>query len=70
MWLKTACHELEKWVPTSSSYRQERARADAELTKILGQTPQAAVDVPAVVDPDPPMGGGVPDAQGASGGAQ
>lgn len=49
MWLKTGCHELEKWVPTSASYRQERARADAALAGMLGQTPQmtpgAAVDV-------------------------
>lgn len=27
MWRKTACHELEKWVPTSSEYLQQRAKA-------------------------------------------
>jgi recombination protein RecT len=27
MWLKTAVHELEKWVPTSSEYRRETLRA-------------------------------------------
>lgn len=54
MWLKTAVHELEKWVPTSATYRKERARADAELARIMGQTPQSvpsateqpALDVP------------------------
>lgn len=42
MWLKTVVHELEKWVPTSASYRKERARADAELAKLLQQDPQPA----------------------------
>lgn len=39
MWLKTGCHELEKWVPTSTSYRGQRARADAALAQM---TPQAS----------------------------
>ncbi len=31
MWKKTAIHELEKWVPTSSEYLREHARAVAEV---------------------------------------
>lgn len=46
MWLKTAVHELEKWVPTSASYRQERARADVALAQMLGQTAQTAPERP------------------------
>ena len=29
MWLKTAAHRLEPWVPTSAEYRREVARATA-----------------------------------------
>lgn len=38
MWLKTVIHELEKWVPSSSEYREEmlRAKAAAENTAIPG----------------------------------
>lgn len=56
MWLKTACHELEKWVPTSASYRQERARSDAALAQMLAQTHQDAPG--ASQTPDPHMGEG------------
>lgn len=56
MWLKTAVHELEKWVPTSASYRQERARADATLAHMLGQTPQDALGAPVDADPPTPTG--------------
>ena len=38
MWLKSAIHELEKWVPTSSEYRREQLRAAAEL-RTLPDTP-------------------------------
>jgi recombination protein RecT len=31
MWLKTAVHELEKWVPTSSEYRREALRATRDV---------------------------------------
>lgn len=54
MWLKTVVHELEKWVPTSASYRKERARADAELAKLLQQDPlpaQVARERPAASSP-------------------
>lgn len=30
MWLKTAVHELAKWVPTSAEYRREQLRAAVE----------------------------------------
>lgn len=33
MWLKTAVHELEKWVPTSSEYRREQLRAVADVQR-------------------------------------
>jgi recombination protein RecT len=39
MWLKTVVHELEKWVPTSASYRKERIRAELEFAKQLRQAP-------------------------------
>lgn len=35
MWKKTAVHELEKWVPTSSEYRREQLRAAAEVREVL-----------------------------------
>jgi recombination protein RecT len=30
MWLKTAIHQLQKWVPTSAEYRREQLRAAVE----------------------------------------
>lgn len=41
MWLKTVVHELEKWVPTSSEYRREQARAAAEMQRAMQQPTQA-----------------------------
>lgn len=70
MWMKTACHELEKWVPTSAEYRAERARADAALAALIGHAPQSVPDVHVDTDPDTPTGGTPQDAQEASGGAQ
>lgn len=46
MWLKTAIHELEKWVPTSAEYRREQLRAAAEADSAR-QAPAAPP-----VDPD------------------
>lgn len=43
MWLKTAIHQLAKWVPTSAEYRREQARAEAEA-KRPADTPPANVD--------------------------
>jgi recombination protein RecT len=34
MWLKTAAHRLEPWVPTSAEYRREVARAQAAAGEI------------------------------------
>lgn len=42
MWLKTAIHQLSKWVPSSSEYRREQLRAIAEADLIRNQ-PQAGV---------------------------
>jgi recombination protein RecT len=44
MWKKTAVHELEKWVPTSSEYRREQLRAAAEVaeTGVLRLPPEPA----------------------------
>lgn len=33
MWLKTAAHELEKWVPTSSEFLRDQARAAGEMLR-------------------------------------
>lgn len=59
MWLKTVVHELEKWVPTSASYRKERARADAEMARLLGQTSQSVPATLGEPTPDTTMGGAV-----------
>lgn len=46
MWRKTVLRELMKFVPTSSEYRQEQARATAEAAKVAAERglPQAATD--------------------------
>jgi recombination protein RecT len=57
MTLKTAVHQLAKWVPTSAEYRREVARASAEASAGRGARPErfrAAVD-PAPL-PDAPVG--------------
>lgn len=43
MWKKTAIHELEKWVPTSSEYLRDRMRASAEASR-LTPSEQGPVD--------------------------
>lgn len=35
MWLKCCAHELEKWVPSSSEYRRQELRAQAEAARIV-----------------------------------
>lgn len=42
MWLKTGCHALEPWVPTSAEYRAAMAQSEAAATKYL-DTSAAAV---------------------------
>lgn len=60
MWLKTAVHELEKWVPTSSEYRREALRAAREVTAeqqsppVRGARTGADVVDAEVVDEDQP----------------
>lgn len=37
MWLKTAIHQLSKWVPTSAEYRREQLRAAVEADNLRHQ---------------------------------
>jgi recombination protein RecT len=69
MWLKTACHELEKWVPTSASYRQERARADSALANVLVPALQSQPGTSPDVYAQTGMGDTQPEAQKPSEGA-
>ncbi|WP_242890147.1 recombinase RecT [Actinomadura litoris] len=46
MWLKTAIHQLTKWVPTSAEYRREQLRAAVEADNLRGEVP-----APGVVQP-------------------
>lgn len=42
MWIKTPCHELEKWVPVSAEYRRAQAARDAAaVTALSGPLPPA-----------------------------
>lgn len=54
MWMKTAIHELEKWVPTSAEYQEDRTRASAALTetslRVAGQLPEDDFDPDAMPD--------------------
>lgn len=59
MVLKTAIHDLQKWVPTSAEYRREQLRAVAEVAAsqaahvaVAHDTTPAPADAPAGVDPD------------------
>lgn len=57
MWLKTAVHELEKWVPTSAEFRREQLRAAAEADSARSRHP--APDLP----PHDPGTGEIHDAE-------
>lgn len=48
MWLKTAVHELEKWVPTSARYLQDMLRAAARAQE---EGPRLANPVPPATPP-------------------
>jgi recombination protein RecT len=59
MWLKTAIHQLTKWVPTSAEYRREQLRAAVEADSLREPTHSAVTEPPVdevvdgeVVDPD------------------
>lgn len=74
MWLKSAVHQLQKWVPTSAEYRREQLRAAVEAqaagARIGGQTARQVEeyvvegeivdDQPAAADDHP---GGVVESQ-------
>lgn len=59
MWLKTAAHELEKWVPVSAEYRRAQAVRDAAAVTALS----------APEPPDQPPGV-LPDALGSADAAE
>lgn len=42
MWLKTAVHQLEKWVPTSSEFRAEQVRAAVAVENARASQPERA----------------------------
>lgn len=47
MWLKSSVRQLQKWVPTSSEFRQEQARAAGEAQRVassVGEPVAQAVD--------------------------
>lgn len=48
MWLKTAVHELAKWVPTSNEYLTDQARAQGEMLRTASKPTSAP---PAAVPP-------------------
>jgi recombination protein RecT len=50
MWLKTAVHELQKWVPTSAEYLRDQARAAGEMIR----TATRPTSAPPVSGPTPP----------------
>ncbi len=59
MWLKTAIHQLTKWVPTSAEYRREQLRAAVEADNLRDHPPATVTSPPAedvvdgeLVDPD------------------
>jgi recombination protein RecT len=41
MWLKSAVHQLAKWVPTSAEYRREQLRAVADAQAVAERMPAA-----------------------------
>jgi len=54
MWLKTAMHELAKWVPTSAEYRREQLRAAVEADNLRRPAAPHAAPMPVpVVDSEP-----------------
>lgn len=52
MWLKTAAHELEKWVPTSAEFLRDQARAAGEMLR-TANTPTAHEPPPPPPEPEP-----------------
>jgi hypothetical protein len=56
MWLKTAVHELAKWVPTSNEYLTDQARAQGEMLRHANKPTSAPPSGPT----PPAMGGDEP----------
>lgn len=53
MWLKTAVHELAKWVPTSAEYLTDHARAQGEMMRTANK-PTSAPPAVGTSTPRPP----------------
>lgn len=53
MWLKTAIHQLEKWVPTSAEYRRDQLRAVAEADILRQGAPAGRPVTPSQPEPEP-----------------
>lgn len=53
MWLKTAAHRLQKWVPTSAEYMREQLRAVRDVQAEQPQPPQPAQPQSAPQQTDP-----------------
>jgi recombination protein RecT len=66
MWLKTAAHTLENWVPTSAQYRRQAALAAAEAGKLAAETAPAHIPTtpPADAGPSGFLEGDVVDQEG------
>lgn len=55
MWLKTAVHELAKWVPTSNEYLTDQARAQGEMLRAAAKPTSAPpANGPSVPQPAQP----------------
>lgn len=50
MWLKSAIHQLAKWVPTSAEYRREQLRAAVEADKLRDVAPVPVRHVDDIAD--------------------
>lgn len=62
MWLKSAIHQLTKWVPTSAEYRREQLRAAVEADNLRHAEPPSVVAAPA----DEPVDAEIVDADAAA----
>ncbi len=62
MWMKTAVHELQKWVPTSAEYRREQLRAAAEASRVADERKIPPVPTE-FADPETPIDGEIIDGE-------
>ena len=63
MWLKTAIHQLAKWVPSSTEYRASALRDVARADRIRGEVPMGRPATPATPTPEPPVDAEIVDAE-------